>query len=1088
MSDTRTQSVEDYLASIGVDNSNSTVGKVVELVVSDPLPSTSAEEDAVASTSLPENFTKPEASPQKIDDYLNIEYGLSDSVGSSNTSLQDAINALDSTQQQQQQQLNTLETETQAQIQSINNGLNDEIAAREQAILLEQQARDDLSTSVTQSLAQASADIAAAHAAADQAAQDAANALTTAQAEIAQSSADAAAALATAKTDLQSAINATAGDLQTAINAVQASSDGVLAQLNTETTARQSADAAEVTARQTAIAGVQSDIGTVAAALTTESQTRATNDTAETTARQAAIATVQGNVDTVSAGLANEITSRANADTAETNARQTQVSQVQNNVDTVAAGLLSESSTRASADAAETSARQSDVSSLQGQINTTTAAITAEANTRATNDTAETNARTAAVSSLQGQINSTNAALTTESSTRATNDAAETSARQAAISSVQNDVAAANAAITAEANTRASADSAETSARQSAISSLQGALNTTNAALAAEATTRATNDSAETSQRQAAVASLQGAISDANAAIVSEANTRATNDSAETTARQAAVSSLQGQINTTTAALTSEASTRASADAAETSARTSAVSSLQGQIDSANAAIAGEQSTRASAISAEATARLTLSTTLSAQANQKRTFRTATEPTFAELFPPNVQACAVANLKPSDGTTGIGTWTNTARTLADFGLWYGGTWNLLGEASVAVRLQGAWTGAYECFDLNDLGQCRDIVPGQRYEFSVYTGAHRCRVYALILWCDASDNYIMSSDSTGFNGLYGLGGVNDSEKNGGNSLSDWKRLGVIAQAPAGATVARLVVRADNQGASAVGQSDPYVFACRPYFGLARNDQTTFTDWQPFQPATWIKTSENNKPYAWSGIWGAHWVAAADTRIDSNTTNISQLFSSTNGIAAMWGVQIDTNGKVIGRVQLNGSGGTSSFDVLATSFTVSMPGYSSPIFEVGNVGGTPKITMRADVIQDNSVTDGKVANVNLNAPTFASGSTSASVTVALRGGQAVAIIAKVAGFKLTQQESISAVLKQGSTTLASESPTVSSLDIMAAGGTYLVAPVVLLASYTPPSDGNYTFSINAVSGSGGWSVYHPATAIYVDRPYK
>jgi hypothetical protein len=528
------------------------------------------------------------------------------------------------------------------------------------------------------------------------------------------------------------------------------------------------------------------------------------------------------------------------------------------------------------------------------------------------------------------------------------------------------------------------------------------------------------------------------------------------------------------------AAITSEASTRASADAAETSARTSAVSSLQGQIDSANAAIAGEQSTRASAISAEATARLTLSTTLSAQANQKRTFRTATEPTFAELFPPNVQACAVANLKPSDGTTGIGAWTNTARTLAEFGLWYGGTWNLLGEASVAVRLQGAWTGAYECFDLNEFGQCRDVVPGQRYEFSVYTGAHRCRVYAFILWCDASDNDIMSSDSTGFNGLYGLGGVNDGEKNGGgsNSLSDWKRLGVIAQAPAGATVARLIVRADNQGASAVGQSDPYVFACRPYFGLARNDQTTFTDWQPFQPATWIKTSENNKPYAWSGIWGAHWVAAADTRIDSNTTNISQLFSSTNGIAAMWGVQIDTNGKVIGRVQLNGSNGTSSFDVLATSFTVSMPGYSSPIFEVGNVGGTPKITMRADVIQDNSVTDGKVSSVALNSAVSSTGTGgSVSVTVALKAGIPVLVMGKSASpGAVSIGSSQTITLKQGSTTIDDDTQYAAADG---SGGAVLNSSS-LLATYTPPSDGNYTFSVNSMSST--------KKTVAVTRTYK
>ena len=782
---------------------------------------------------------------------------------------------------------------------AIDQALADEAAARAAADTLETQARQDLSATISAALAQATADI--------QAAQDAAAAaLATAEADITQARADASAALAAAQ-----------ADLQTAIDAVQASSDGVAASLTTETNERIAGDSAEVTARTTAIAGVQSDIGIVAADLTNEQQVRATNDAAEVSAREAAVAGVQDGLDTVTAGLANEESARATGDAAETSARQSAVAAVQDGVDQVSADL------------------------------------TAELQTRATNDAAETSARQTAISGVQDQIATTNAALTGEATTRAANDLAETQARQTAVSQVQQGVDTVNAALTAEEGTRATNDTAETNARTAAVSDLQGQIATTNAALTNEATTRAADDLAETQARQTAVAQVQGNVDQVNAALTAEEGTRATNDTAETNARTAAVSDLQGQVNATNGALTNEATTRAADDAAEASTRSTAVAGLQDGLNSANAAISNEESARTSAVAAEATARLSLSTTLSAAFGPIKTWTQSTAPTFDQMFPVGVQSCPVANLT---GTAGIGKWTNTGRTQDNPWL-DSGSWAPTGERSVATLLHGTFApdATYECFDLNGYGQFHGVVPGATYEVSAYTGAHRCRVFIGIDFMDANGQWCGGTHSSSY--LGGAPGENRAEKSGGNSLSDFKRLWCRCVAPANAVYAYIYTRGDNSGFG--GQSDPYQFITRPMFARVRADIPGPIDWQPFQRPIWYNSSDSNKPYVWNGINSVGFEAKPDARIDTNTTNISQLFSTTNGYAAMWGVQIDTNGKVVGRVQLNGQNGTSSFDVLATSFTVSMPGYSSPIFEVGNVNGSPKIVMRADVFQDDSV---------------------------------------------------------------------------------------------------------------------------------
>lgn len=956
---------------------------------------------------------------------------------------------------------------------------------------------------------------------------------------------DANAALTTEQQTRATADTAETNARTAAVSSLQGQIDSANAAITAEQNTRATADTAETNARTAAISDLQGQINDATAAITAEQNTRATNDTAETNARTAAVSSLQGQIDTANAAITAEQSTRATNDATETSQRQADVSSLQGQINSANAAITSEANTRATADSAETAARQSQVSQLStpgGSLvdplfsrSTPDAALawgwsdwawgTTLVHTRTggkigpncveiLDDARSTNVGMQIASDwavqwpgpshatnryfvveidfeyvsgdlrgagflLYGLDNDTG--TTTNWSRKNFVDVTGPSPQTGRLYSMRQFIDGYSSHVPAN------------PAHCITIFHLFGGWDTLYAdlnisgPLAKTVRIHRANVRAAT-QSEIETGTASGAISTAiTAAINAEASTRASADTAETNARTSAISSLQGQINDATAAIASEASTRATADTAETNARTSAISSLQGQIDSANAAIVTEQQTRADADSSEASARLTLSSTLSATLGPVQTWTQGTAPTFDQMFPPGVQACPVGNL------TELGTlqaWSNSGRGYDAAALDLGG-WTLEGGHTVWTHLAGAWSASstYECFQIGYFtDQPIPVVPGAAYEFSVYTGIHRARGFAMLAFLDASGTFIGEWPSIpGGPVVATLGGVNDGEASGGTALSGYKRLGLIVTAPANAAFVIAIVRADNQGLSSVGQSDPYIFVTRPFFSRAKSGQTTFTDWKPFQRPVWTNTADANKFYVWKGYGGTGFELRNDTRIDTNTTNISQLFSTTNGISAMWGVQIDTNGKLIGRVQLNGSGGTSSFDVLATSFTVSMPGYSNPIFEVGNVNGSPKITLRADVVQDDSLNDGQIGSINLNDPTFASGTGSASLTVTLRGGKPIALIAKSSGYG-NSSAIVGAKLSivQGSTTIAFEAPQATAYT--SGGATaYAYSPVILLASFTPPSDGDYTI-VAQCTPSTGLNKYLPATSLLIVRPYK
>lgn len=100
-----------------------------------------------------------------------------------------------------------------------------------------------------------------------------------------------------------------------------------------------------------------------------------------------------------------------------------------------------------------------------------------------------------------------------------------------------------------------------------------------------------------------------------------------------------------------------------------------------------------------------------------------------------------------------------------------------------------------------------------------------------------------------------------------------------------------------------------------------------------------------------------------VTTLSTTVGGHTTTLTSLSGSVDGIHARWGIAIDTDGYVVGRVHLDGTGGTSTFDVVADLFRVAQPGVSGgavvPVFTIGVVDGVTKLALRGDMLVDGGI---------------------------------------------------------------------------------------------------------------------------------
>lgn len=113
-----------------------------------------------------------------------------------------------------------------------------------------------------------------------------------------------------------------------------------------------------------------------------------------------------------------------------------------------------------------------------------------------------------------------------------------------------------------------------------------------------------------------------------------------------------------------------------------------------------------------------------------------------------------------------------------------------------------------------------------VTPGERYEFSGYTGAHRAKVDLILAFFNTSG---------GFTGTQGVGATsNNAEAGGGLLLTSFKRLGGFVTAPATAATAKLIAR---KFATHSGQSDSYMFLTQPHVAVASPSQTRLSPYGP-----------------------------------------------------------------------------------------------------------------------------------------------------------------------------------------------------------------------------------------------------------
>ncbi|MCA9271054.1 MAG: hypothetical protein KDA41_21380, partial [Planctomycetales bacterium] len=209
--------------------------------------------------------------------------------------------------------------------------------------------------------------------------------------------------------------------------------------------------------------------------------------------------------------------------------------------------------------------------------------------------------------------------------------------------------------------------------------------------------------------------------------------------------------------------------------------------------------------------------------------------------------------------------------------------------------------------------------------------------------------------------------------------------------------------------------------------------------------------------------------------------SSQTQAMAIAGINGQLAASYSIKVDANGNWAGLQIINGGGTTNAIKLRADLLTLTLPGYSEqPVMGIATVGGVPTLAFNGNIIADNTLLNAAIGSVDLNPATSATATGgSASVTVALKAGKPVQIIARSSAPAVNAVAagvSMTTTLKQGATTLDSDTAYAASDNT----GNGICGSANLMAVYTPPTDGDYTFTVaNAVSTT---------KAIVVLRTYK
>lgn len=107
-------------------------------------------------------------------------------------------------------------------------------------------------------------------------------------------------------------------------------------------------------------------------------------------------------------------------------------------------------------------------------------------------------------------------------------------------------------------------------------------------------------------------------------------------------------------------------------------------------------------------------------------------------------------------------------------------------------------------------------------PGEYFEATAYTSAHRCNIELRIEWRDAAGNGL------GYTGA----DVNSNQSSSSTNPDLWPRLRTTGAAPAGAVTAGIHIRKTD---TAAGQSDSYMFVHKPMLCRIPSGATEATPW-------------------------------------------------------------------------------------------------------------------------------------------------------------------------------------------------------------------------------------------------------------
>lgn len=152
----------------------------------------------------------------------------------------------------------------------------------------------------------------------------------------------------------------------------------------------------------------------------------------------------------------------------------------------------------------------------------------------------------------------------------------------------------------------------------------------------------------------------------------------------------------------------------------------------------------------------------------------------------------------------------------------------GGTFAVYQSNNSPNSTQGAGITDFHFMYPNDTNASNTVwfpvEESKTYEFSAYTGAHRCSVRLLVVWHDSLGGQLGDIQSL----------ENSSIEAGGTTLDGYLRLAVRGAAPAGATKAILVAR---KGHTTVGQPDSWMFLNRPMWAETVANATETLPYNP-----------------------------------------------------------------------------------------------------------------------------------------------------------------------------------------------------------------------------------------------------------